>query len=493
MLTVSAVPAAEAAAPDSGPSCSDPVSAASAAAPDDNFPGRPVYITNSGDDDNSGPHTIAIYTAGQDGRLTPLGQPVQTGLGARGIVFAPDGRHAFVVAPEEDLICSYPVADNGALVSPGTSVPSGGLGPFGIAMAPDGRTLYTADIGDDETLGTVSAYAVRSDGSLYLRNKPTTTRFQNAKDVAVTPDGQLLFVSHGTPADADPDVLVTFAIRPDGGLDRLSVTAIGASGAGISITPNGQFLYVASQITNNVYGFHIGSGGVLTPVPDSPVDTPNTPEGVTVAPDGRHLYVASVATQPESDPNEDGVWAFTIGADGSLTAGTRTDAEAGAGGPVAVTSTPDGRHLYTSNNADSTVSGFNVDPPSGALQKVADYSSRGLSPAFSSIGVLPNQGPAASFSAQTRPAGQPTTFDATASSDRDGTVARYDWNFGDGTVLPNGGSRPTHIYQYPGTFRATVTVTDNEGCSVDLVFTGHSRLCGGSPAARAARSVTVPR
>ena len=46
-------------------------------------------------------------------------------------------------------------------------------------------------------------------------------------------------------------------------------------------------------------------------------------------------------------------------------------------------------------------------------------------------------------------------------TDSDGTVVRYDWNFGDGAT----GSGPTveHVYLIPGKFGASVTVTDNSG------------------------------
>jgi PKD repeat protein len=54
------------------------------------------------------------------------------------------------------------------------------------------------------------------------------------------------------------------------------------------------------------------------------------------------------------------------------------------------------------------------------------------------------------------------SFDGSASADVDGTIASYAWNFGNGQnatgVIP-----PSATYTFPGTYVATLTVTDNKG------------------------------
>ena len=53
------------------------------------------------------------------------------------------------------------------------------------------------------------------------------------------------------------------------------------------------------------------------------------------------------------------------------------------------------------------------------------------------------------------------TFDGTASSDPDGHVVSYAWDFGDG--LTDTGATPSHTYAQEGTYSYTLTVTDNRG------------------------------
>ncbi len=59
------------------------------------------------------------------------------------------------------------------------------------------------------------------------------------------------------------------------------------------------------------------------------------------------------------------------------------------------------------------------------------------------------------------------TFDGSGSSDPDGTIASYAWNWGDNTPAGSG-VKPSHSYGVAGTYQVTLTVTDNKGASTSV-------------------------
>ncbi|OFV68322.1 MAG: secreted protein containing Periplasmic copper-binding [Candidatus Syntrophoarchaeum caldarius] len=74
-----------------------------------------------------------------------------------------------------------------------------------------------------------------------------------------------------------------------------------------------------------------------------------------------------------------------------------------------------------------------------------------------------NQPPTASFTySPSHPfVDQEITFDASNSTDPDGTIEKYEWNFGDGNTAT--GMIVTHSYSSAGIYDVTLTVTDDDG------------------------------
>ncbi|MEU1971942.1 PKD domain-containing protein [Microbacterium sp. NPDC019599] len=76
------------------------------------------------------------------------------------------------------------------------------------------------------------------------------------------------------------------------------------------------------------------------------------------------------------------------------------------------------------------------------------------------VSPVANKAPIASFTAPVTV--RTVNVNASGSSDPDGTIAGYSWNWGDGT--PNGtGVTASHTYATPGDYTVSLTVTDDEG------------------------------
>ncbi len=79
--------------------------------------------------------------------------------------------------------------------------------------------------------------------------------------------------------------------------------------------------------------------------------------------------------------------------------------------------------------------------------------------------VLPNQPPVAIFTVEPLEptVNQEITFDASAAADPDGSIVSYSWDFGDQTT--GQGKIAKHTYKAAGTYKVTLTVTDDKGAS----------------------------
>ena len=107
----------------------------------------------------------------------------------------------------------------------------------------------------------------------------------------------------------------------------------------------------------------------------------------------------------------------------------------------------------------------------------SDYASIGQYKITGTLAASNAQPPVAAVSANPTSGTTPLTvsFSSGNSSDPDGTIVSYSWNFGDGTnsTDPN----PVHVYNTAGTFTAVLTVTDNSGLtgSNSVIITASSQ------------------
>lgn len=78
--------------------------------------------------------------------------------------------------------------------------------------------------------------------------------------------------------------------------------------------------------------------------------------------------------------------------------------------------------------------------------------------------------------------GETVQFDGSGTTDPDGTIQSYEWSFGDGSTAT--GRTVQHAYETAGDFRASLTVTDDDGVTDSGAFTmtvrddGNGGRCG---------------
>ena len=152
-------------------------------------------------------------------------------------------------------------------------------------------------------------------------------------------------------------------------------------------------------------------------------------------------------------------------------------------GTVFATAGLSGQEQRTVNTADTeagyfaTASGSNQNPAYGFLDVTAtpdDLTARFVPVigTFTDSFVIhngpppPNVQPTAAFTSTTN--NLTATFDGRGSSDPEGPLASYSWDFGDSTPLGSG-AQPVHPYGTAGTYQVTLTVTDGAGAVSDPV------------------------
>ena len=98
--------------------------------------------------------------------------------------------------------------------------------------------------------------------------------------------------------------------------------------------------------------------------------------------------------------------------------------------------------------------------------RVTDSGGNSVNSSQVTVTVVSQPPPLASFTAVPTNGEAPLTvfFDATASSDPNGSIVSYEWDYDDGSIFGSG-AMTSHEYTFPGSYTVTLTVTDNEGAT----------------------------
>ncbi len=245
---------------------------------------------------------------------------------------------------------------------------------------------------------TVSQFAIGADGSLTPLAVPSVAAGTSPYQV-VSGNGAVYVVNQG--ATGSNGTVSQYHISASGALVPLSPASVstgGAAASAMAISPNGLYAYVGNQQGQSIAQFTIGAGGQLTPMA-TPTVAAGGPLAMVVDPSGSYLY-ATGGRVTGSLLNK-GVEVFAIGSTGALTRVATSGALGLFSNGLALT--PNGKNLYATNLAESTLSQFAVNSTGGLLTALSPATLTNLS---SPLGVVVD--PTGSYVYATNNVGTPT-------------------------------------------------------------------------------------
>jgi 6-phosphogluconolactonase len=194
--------------------------------------------------------------------------------------------------------------------------------------------------------------------------------------VTVLANGNAVFVSSydlsaynpggTTSSSANPGWVFGYTIGSGGVLNASSGSPwkAGVKPSGLAADPTNRFVYVTDFASNQLIGYTIQSGSVLNFLTNGPFKTGNEPTAVAIDPRGKYIYVSNELDSSVSAYAIDlgtGTPSTAVNATGSSTNSTDTQ-------PVAIVIDPAlGRFVYTANTLGNSVSGFRLNTDTGAM------------------------------------------------------------------------------------------------------------------------------
>ena len=216
-----------------------------------------VYVLNSG-----GTPNVTAFRARRDGSLEPIGSRDLPGaLGAAQVSVAPDGSALVVTERLSNRIETLELDAAGRPGAPVITASSGPV-PFGFAFGHRGDVVVS-----EAGASTVSSYRLGS-GGLDLVTASLPVGFGAACWVAISPNGKLAYTGNAS------GTISGYAIDSDGSLSSIGATALVPSPRDLDFSRNGRFLYAVSPgnatTGGRVTGYRVGTDGSLEQVTSVP-------------------------------------------------------------------------------------------------------------------------------------------------------------------------------------------------------------------------------
>lgn len=218
-----------------------------------------AYVLNAGDATHA--PSIAGFTATATGLTSntvslTLSTLVASSANAAQLSFTPDGKHLIATEKGTGMIDSYEVDATGIATGPHSQVAAGGATatPYGFAFSGNGTLLVT------EAAGAVSAYTISASGALTA----TTTSLSTHQ---AAPCWMAAGDTWGWAINAGSDSVTGYNVAADGTLTLTKSTGVAASTANkpldAALSSDGKFLYVLDSVDHAISTYEIAADGSL--------------------------------------------------------------------------------------------------------------------------------------------------------------------------------------------------------------------------------------
>lgn len=231
-----------------------------------------------------------------------------------GIVTTADQSAVIITDTTNRLVQAYKASGNTASAyGTGTSTDTQA---GAVAITPDNKFVYVVN---DSPVSSIQSYTYDSTSGNIVTTGKTATIVPAPPGVATVDASRAVVdpTGHYLAANSIAGYIFLFVIASDGTLSSTNQVVPVAPNdllGGLAWAPSGKYLYVVDMTAGQVYGFAVGSGGIVTPISGTPLATGSSPTSVVVDPTGANLYVVNQGSNTVSS--------YTIGAGGALTAGS---------------------------------------------------------------------------------------------------------------------------------------------------------------------------
>ncbi len=338
-----------------------------------------VFVADSSGSGAGSAGQIQTYDADSETGALRSGQPVvpSGGINPVAMTTTADYSNLYVVNQGSNNIVHFAIAGNGILSQ--KDVVTTSATPAWVAVNTAQTYLYVVS-GPNPSVLTEYSLSSGTIGSIAAQVTLTLPSFAadtivptgvnvlaNNSGVFVSAYDQSAYNPGGTTTStANPGWVFGYTVGSGGALTAStnSPYEAGVKPSALVSDPTNRFIYVSDFASSEVIGYTIQSGSTLNFLINGPFKTGNEPIAAVIDPRGKYMYIPNRLDSTLSAYVID----LTTGTPSSAVNVTGTQLNYTDTTPVAVVVDPAlGRFVYTANTLGNSISGFKIDPTTGAL------------------------------------------------------------------------------------------------------------------------------